>query len=630
MKNIFPSYTAALLTVFSLLLLFSCSSEIEPTNEVSGNNEGIMMPLTLTGIPYNYEETTSSNQSEVAFFHFKNDDFILSNIVKNPYSEDLQISVGSTSKIYCASGVTLKATPGNTKEHDFAHTVVSFDKKSNNAPLFYSSIVDVNTTWRNGKVEVALERSVSKIDFSNFVDASVHVTEVTVVDAPASTYVFDIKEMPSEETLTLTKKFDTPFQGSESDLFQIFSSTRPVHVRVLGEYNGASMEIEAELPYVERNKIYTLNIAKASGRFVGSFKVKEWEASNANAKAFMAEGIDIDKANSYLPSGVMIDYNMNQVSVPATGISGLRLAFAGPSKVTVTSVDGNAESVKISSSESVRSGENCISSFDVEIAPQRNGSSGYSVMVNLRDESGRYDFVEIVVPSYHYIETVKIAGSEWMSFNAVSDDPDNQVFPIEGVSVEEMYRDHWVQSIGNFFQFGKKKGYNPWTRNDPNGNSATERETSWTSAKSMPVPEGYHVASSAEWLNLLPAGTTIPSTYKAGNGEIIKADVVELSGTVNGTPSITANEANLKMRYIRFESLETGNVLILPVCGQKAATWDEYPGSMWTMHTAVCYWTSDGRNECIQISDNNGQLKANQKLGSFDFDGFLPLRGIKN
>lgn len=631
MKNIYRTYTASLLIAFSLLSLISCSSELEPSNEASEKNEGIMMPLTLKGVPSDFEDSSSSRSSEVSLFHFKNDDFIFSNIVKDPYADDLQISVGSTSKIYCASGVALKAIPGSTKAQDFSHTIVSFDYKTNTFPLFYSSVVDVNSTWRYGKVEVALERSLSRIDFSNFVDAEMHVAEVTLLDAPASSYVFDINEMPSEETVSLTKKFDTLFQGFESGVFHVFGSNRPVHMRVIGEYAGKPIEIETELPRVERNKIYILEIAKENSKFVGNFKVKDWEASNPNAKAFMAEGIDIDKANSYLPSGVMVDYNLNQVSVPATGISGLRLAFAGPSKVSVTSVDGKAESVKISSSESVRSGENCISSFDIEIAPQPNGASAYSVMVNLRDESGRYDFVEIVVPSHRYIETVKIAGSEWMCFNAVSADLDNQVFPIDGISVEEMYRNHWVKSIGNFFQFGKQKGYNPWTRNDPDANSQTERDTPWSSTRSMPVPEGYHVASSAEWLSLLPAGTAIPSTYTAGNGEQIKAEIVVVPGFVSGTPSAKANKANLEMRYIRFESLETGNVLILPVCGQKAATRDEIPGSMWTMHEAVNYWTSDEGCECIRIStDGNGSLKATQKIGKFDLNGFLPVRAVKN
>lgn len=632
MKNIFPTYAAALLTAIFTLSLVSCSSEIETVNETSEKTDAITMPLALKGIPYNnYEESSSPISSEVSLFHFKNDDFTFSNVVKDPHADGLEISVGSTSKIYCVSGLNLKASSGSTKEHDFALNTVAFDKKTNNAPLFYSSVVDVNSVWRYGRVEVALERSVSRIDFTNFVDADVYVSEVTVLDAPASTFVFSSGSMPSDETVSLSKTFSTPLQGSETGLFNIFESTRPVHVRISGKCGAAPLDIEAVIPSVVRNKVYSIQIERVNGKFQASYSVNDWvENLSVYAKTSASSSIDIDKENSILPSGVMVDYASNHVRVPASGVSGMRIAFVSSSKVSVTSIVGEMGASKVSGCESVKAAGGYLSYFNVDIEPQRNGASSYSMMVNLRDEEGNADFVEISVQSFRHIETVNIAGAEWMCFNAVSADIDNQVFPIEGISVEEMYRDHWVQSIGNFFQYGKQKSYNPWTRNDPNANNQTASNTPWTASESIPMPEGYHVATSAEWLSLLPTGTSIPSTYTAGNGEQLKVEIVELPGYVAGTPSSKANKANLEMRYIRFESLETGNVLILRVCGQKTADTDEVPGSMWKMSESVCYWTSDEACESIRISASDGTLKASQKLGRFDLNGFLPVRGVKN
>lgn len=630
MNSILRNNTTTLLLIFAFLTIASCSN-INDINEISDitsdKSDAIMMPLAIDGIPAYYSE----KQSEVSLFHFKNDDFSFSNIVKYPFADDLQVSVGSSSKIYCLSGMTLSAVAGVTKEHDFARNIVSFDGNSNAAPLFYSSVVDVNSVWCYGKVDVSLDRSVTRIDFTNFVDVPLYISEVKVLDAPASTFVFSSGEMPSDATVSLTKSFDSPFQGSEEGVFSIFESTRPVHLEINGEYSGAPISLEVTLPSVKRNKVYTVEITKVNAKPQAKFSVKDWEDVSKYAKATMTSGIDIDKNNSYLPTGVMVDYNLNLVNVPASGVSGMKIAFASSSKISIIEVVGNVNAAKISSSETVRSEDSVVFYLNVDIAPQANGAASYSVMVNVRNEAGNCDFVEFRVSSCRYIETVNIAGAEWMCFNAVSADLDNQVFPIDGMSVEEMYRNNWVKSIGNFFQFGKQKGYNPWSRNDPNGNNQTARNTPWTAAESIPVPEGYHVASSAEWLSLLPAGTTIPSSYTAGNGECIKAEIVSLPGYVSGTPCSKANKANLEMRYIRFESLETGNVLIIPICGQKTADTDEVPGSMWTMHDAVCYWTADENCECFRISaDNNDQLKATQKIGRFDLDGFLPVRAIKN
>ncbi len=631
MNNTFLKNTSLWLAAFASLFLASCS-EMEQINDAAEKTDGITMPLALKGIPYNDQSQVSSEKvSEVSLFHFKNDVFSFSNIFKNPYADDLQISVGGSSKIYCVSGVSLKAVEKVTKEYDFARNVVAFDKQSNSSPMFYSSVVDVNSVWRYGKVEVALERSVARIDFTNFVDAEVYISEVAVVDAPASTFVFSSGSMPSEETVALAKTFEAPLQGSAADLFRIFESTRPVHVRISGKAGNSPLEIEAVLPKVVRNKVYSIQIERVNGKFQASFKVNDWvEDLSLYAKTSQSSSIDIDKENSILPAGVMVDYASNHVRVPSSGVSGMRIAFVAPSKVAVTSIAGEMSGSKVSACESVKSGSGYISYFNVDIEPQRNGASGYSMMVNLCDEAGNADFVEISVQSLHHIETVSIAGAEWMCFNAVSADLDNQVFPIEGISVEEMYRDHWVKAIGNFFQFGKQKGYNPWTRNDPTANNQTARNTPWAATESIPVPEGYHVASSAEWLSLLPAGTSIPSTYTAGNGEMIKAEIVELPGYVSGTPSSKANKANLEMRYIRFESLETGNVLIIPVCGQKTADTDEVPGSMWRMSESVCYWTSDETCLSFRVSGSDGSLKATQKIARFDLDGFLPVRAIKN
>ncbi len=633
MNKVFRINPSPCIAVCLLLASASCS-DIEQASEAdSGIKEG-RLPLALKGMPFrNSAEDAAAQLASISIYHFSDKEFLFRTDVEDPYADDLQVLAGATSKLYCVSGVSLSAEAGVTKPDDFAHSIVDFDKENEVCPMFHSAVASLDdAVWSEGKLEVALQRSVARIDFSNEVDADVSVDQVVVLDAPASTYVFPSDAMPSDETVTMTKTFESSFKGSEKGIFQIFESQRPVHVRILGEYKDSPLNIEVTLPAVERNNIYTLQVVNINSRLEGAFSVRNWEeGSGVEASPAIASGIFIDKANSSFPSGVEVDYDTNKVRVPATGVAGMKLAFLSASKVTMAGVEGDVASVEVSANDAVQVEGGYVSSINVDIAPQPNGASSYSVMVHLTDETGKYNFVDIKVPSYHYIETVDIAGSEWMCFNAVSADLENQVFPFEGISVEDMYRMYWWQAMGNFFQYGRQLGYNPWVRNDPNGNSETARDIPWTSPDCMPVPAGYHVASAEEWQSLFPSGTSIPSTYTAGNGEKIKAEIVTLPGYLNGTPSLSANRANLLMRYVRLESLQTGSVLILPICGQKTASWDEYPGSGRLIHNCVCYWIADDR--CVwvlQATDGADELTFSQHKDRWNYDGFLPVRAIKN
>lgn len=632
MNKVFQKTPAALITVSALLFATACADMTEPGGTDGGGIDGIV-PLAFRGIPYqNASEETEEKLSEVTVFHFKGDDYLTRTDVADPYAESIGLPTDGTTGIYCVAGVDLTATNGVTKEADFSRSVIESETGAQSARLFYSGTASFDEeSLRGGQVEVTMKRSVARIDLVNSIDAAVSISKVVVVDAPAATYVFAQNETAGDKTVTYTKEFATPFQGSETGIFTLFESKRPVQVRIIGEYGDSPLNTVAVLPSVERNKVYTLQIVNTESKAEGTFTVKDWEEGCSVGATPTGYGIFVDPVNSVIVGDVTVDYKNNTLSVPASGVKGMKLAFHTQSKIKIAMVEGQTSAVELSDNEPVKVDDGYVSSFNVNIAPQLNGAVGYKVILHLKDENGRYNFVEISVPDYHYIETVEMAGLTWMAFNAVSPDPDNQVFPFDGISVEEMYQQNWVQSIGNFFQYGRQKGYSPWEKNDPNGNEETPRNIPWTDPDCMPLPKGYHVASAAEWLQLLPSGTTIPSTYKAGNGENIKAELVALPGTISGTPSAAANRSNLQMRYIRFESLDTHNVLIFPICGQKTASWDEYPGSGQLIHNCVLYWISDDR--CVwllKVTDNNGTLTVTQDKNRYNYNGFMAVRGIKD
>lgn len=631
MNKVFLKTPTALIAGMALLSTSACTDRNELVSTGSIGNDG-MIPLVFQGIPHqNAPEETTERLSEVKVFHFKGEDFLMRTDVADPYAESIGLPTEGTSNIYCVSGIDLNAVKGETKLSDFTGYVVESGKDS--APLFYSgSAAFDEESLHGGQVEVCLSRSIARIDFSNELDASVKISKVIVMNAPASTFVFANGSTPGKETISYTKEFSEPFQGTETGMFTIFESQSPVQVRIIGEYKDSPLNVLTVLPTVGRNKIYSLQMVNMESKTESLVTVKDWETGcEIEATPNTVKGIYIDKANSVIPQDITVDFMSNSVKVPASGAKNLKLAFRSSDKVEIVNVEGKTNAVKITANDPVKLEDKYISSFNVDIAPQPNGGTGYNVLVHLKDAAGNYNFIEISVPDYHFIETVEMAGLTWMAFNTMSNDPDNQVFPFDGISVEDMYRQNWPQSVGNFFQYGKALSYSPWTRNDPNGNSETPRNIPWNDPDCMPMPPGYHVSSSAEWLQLMPSGTTIPSTYTAGNGENIKVEVVELPGTLNSSPSASANKANLKMRYVRFESLDTHNVLIFPICGMKANNKDEYPGGGRLLSAWTGYWIADDR--CLwlfQISESNGSLSATQGMSRWNYDGFMAVRGIKD
>ncbi len=373
--------------------------------------------------------------------------------------------------------------------------------------------------------------------------------------------------------------------------------------------------------------------------------MSDWEDGGTfDSSADMSKGLLIDPAASVFPAGVMVDYANNIIDVPASGAEGMKIAFLTEMRVDIDTICYSGERVLVDSIEAnhvkfaaekaYNTDKGVVTKFNVNINPQMKGRPDYEIKMYVKKTvmNTSYDCVTIrVAESPYQLQTVKIGGYTWMAFNATTPDLSEQVYPEIGQTVEEAYQQNWAMAIGNFFQYGRQKGYSPWTSNDPNANSSTERNIPWTDPACMPVPEGFHVSTEAEWLSLLPSGVQIPSTYTAGNGEQIKVEVVELPEKLTDSPSAAANKANLLMRYLRFESLETGNVLCIPICGMKTAGTAEYPGGGRAMHAWVSYWISADRYTWLfQIGGTTGALTASHGRDRWNYDGFVPVRGVKN
>lgn len=631
MRKFYCKTPTAWFAALALMPLSACSDLGTGAPEIS-KGESNVVAFKIAGIPYQDSSADNSEKlTSVNVFHFKGDEFLIRTDVDDPYAESIGIPNNGTTRIYCVSGAELTADEGS-KESDFALTTIASPAGADSAPLFYSATADMDEeVLQSRQLTVELKRGVARIDFINDANSNVEIKQVVVEDAPASTFVFACDSMPDDATVRYSHEFSEPFYGSEAALFTLFESNNPVHVRIIGDYGDTPVNIRTTLPSVERNKVYTLQIVNVSSNVEGAFTIKDWEEGKNVGAVPSSTGLLLDKLNSVVPEEVEVNYGTNTISVPFEGAKDIKLAFLAKTKVSVTKVEGEISTAKVTPNEPVKVEEGYISSFNLSVEP--NNRLAYSLIINVKDEEGRYDFVDVTVQNnpIRKIETVEIAGLTWMAFNAMTSDPNVQIFPIDGLTIEEMYQNNWASSVGSFFQYGRALNYSPWTKNDPNGNQDTPRNIPWASPDNMPVPEGYHVATANDWRTLMPNGTTIPSTYTAGNGELIKAELITLPGTLDSSPSVSANKAGLLMRYMRFESQETGNVLIIPICGMKTASWDEYPGGGRALHAWCGYWIMEDR--CLwlfQVGGTEEEPVITQKSDKWNYDGFMAVRGVKN
>ncbi len=634
-NNIFKAKTG-LFALMGALTLASCSDKEEMP--VAGG-DGSEISVSLKGL---FAAPSASQQETLSVFQFGTDNLFSKSVMKSYDPEAINLVKGTTRALYCVAGIEIDATE-ETSAAEFALSTVSTTEGDNTAPLFLSGWTEIEASQMN--CELTMTRGVARIDLDAR-DADMDITSITVEDAPQSSYVFvNGKGNLDSATTVYTHEYETAPNDIEKGIFMLFETNKEVHVNVHGTVDGMEITVPATLESVERNKVYSLRVYDKNASLKADFIVADWEDAGVVAgKPDTVSRLFFDKENSVFPEGVVVDYDNNIIEVPSTGVSGMKIAFSSDLKINVDSiyftgarveVDSIKEKyVKIDVEKAYNTPTGVITTVDVDIDGQLKGRPEYEIKLDLRkmNMSISYDNFIIRVPESPYqIQTVDIAGNTWMAFNATTPDLGEQVFPEIGQTVEEAYQQNWAMVLGNFFQYGRQKGYSPWTSNDPNGNQETPRNIPWTDPACMPVPEGYHVATEAEWLSLLPSGVQIPSTYTAGNGEQIKVEVVELPEKLSDSPSAAANKANIFMRYIRFESLETGNVLCIPICAMKTAGTAEYPGGGRAMHAWGCFWISADRYTWFfQIGGTTGALTASHGRDRWNYDGFVPVRGVKN
>ncbi len=540
-------------------------------------------------------ENLAEKIQELSVYHFSNGKFYLKQQLKPNEKGEIAVSAAGGSRLYFISGIPFSLSGETIDEENFRNIAVGRDLHDNSAPEFMTAVVDLgNDTETRGGGDpriVSLKRSVARLDIDASTDSKIRISEVLVENAPAEICPFREGQQASKETISYRKVFETAVGGKLESVFRIFESAQPVHLVLLGSYDDAPLRLKLELPTVECNKVYAVEVRNSGAMIEGVVEVKPWdEGGTVVGSPDAGNRIVLDAARSRFPAGVKVDYQNNLIEVPAEGAAGMKLAFLGDSRIDIDSVEGLDPDVTLSGvSVSEEPDGGFVSMFDASVAAQGRGRLGYSVLVHLKSALTQlsYDYVEIrVAPSEHQIETVEMGGLTWMAFNARTHDLEDQVYPLDGLTVEEMYRESWINTIGGLFQFGRLYMYVPWQGYNPSNNLGNQtQDAPWIHDTHMPCPEGYRVPTRAEWRAILPASAQIPGNYTTATGEQITATLHVANGTLVTPTGVTGTQ-----RYVKLSVDGTDRFLIFPMAGYKG---DKSTSNNPNFGNWALMWTND-------------------------------------
>ena len=501
------------------------------------------------------------------------------------------------------------------------------------------------------KLNIELHRGVARLDIDNE-DSELKIERVSISGAASHSQIFTTDGYSNgTASANYSRTYESGIDGIEESAFVLFETRSPITVTISGRRNGEAVEIVSETPAITRNTIYTVLIDKdissnAKGRTLSygdengfdegfpaaSIRVRNWVEGNKENASIDLEESAIDFKRSSIPLGVRVNPGDNTVTVPAYGISGMKIAFTTATPLRLGSVLSDTEGVSITPLAPTAIEGGYISEFRVDVAQQPKGAKRYQTTVFFNGSSSFFINIE-VEPSPFQIPTVHIGGHDWMCFNAVSQDPEEQIYLPNEMKAKDMYLERFVDCIGNLFQYGRPNPFSPWKAYDPNIFADQKRDVPWETKSMMPLPKGYHVASAAEWEDLIPSGTVIPASYRTRTGDSIRATIVTATDLLDNTPSAATNAQNYLKRGVLFESITSGARLFLPMAGIKTNTSTEIPTHPnYRFDTKSGYWMKESQNimllDCERQGDGSDGIEFER--GRWHQDGFAMVRGIRD
>lgn len=513
---------------------------------------------------------------------------------------------------------------GKTTLNEFLS--IRTDKDESPAEFYTGSLQRTEASVYN----IPLSIGEAQIDLDATSSDLLRIKNISMENAPATTLLFP-QEHPAGSTpkVTRTETFNPPAEGKKENIFRVYESNAPVTFNVEGEYDGIPLSFKASLPEVRRNTKYTLKVMNSGAEMTGVFSTDVWSQTNTvNTGPHADEKLLIDMEHSIFPEGTVVSESRQSLSVPYTG-GDVTLAFMAESEVDFESIVDELSNLQANLLEVKRENDKILTKYRIHVKGQGENTLPYTTQLNVKSIFRQHStsFISLIVECPPlYIREVTLGGVTWMAFNARSRNPDDQIYPMKGYSVEDMYKHEWLSTLGGMFQYRRNYMYVPWESGVNNQGNQTD-ELPWTEAVNTPCPRGYRMPDKTELFELFGDGVgVVPGswTYK---GERISASEVTADNkqiNINGISGIA--------KYLRLSGSK-GESMYIPYGGTKSSISPSPKDPLFEQGFRL--WCSDEKNG-LALSIYYGNLVPVEtniksfKVSGVDKESYAYVRCIKD
>lgn len=551
MKKSYIITSYCLVIAFILMMTQACNERMDEEASANGAsllqiNDGIGNPL---GMSFNY------------YMFRENTLYKMGRGLTSPF----RLSVPKDARIFFFAGKTEPATlssveNGKTTLDEF----LKIRTENHEVPVeFYTGSLERS---ESSSYNIPLSIGEARIDLDATSSDLLRIRSVRIENAPASMLLFPQGRLSgSTSKVEQTQEFNPPAEGRKEDIFRIYESDTTVIFNVKGEYDGIPVEFKASLPQVIRNTKYTLKVLKAGAEMAGFFSVDEWSQTDTiNTGTHADEKLLIDTEHSVFPVGTEVSESRQSLTVPYTG-GEVTLAFKAESAVDFESIIDELSNLQTNLIDIKREDDKILTRYRIQVAGQGENTLPYTTILNVKSALRQHStsIISLVVGAPPlYIREVTLGGVTWMAFNARSRNMEDQIYPMKGYDVENMYNHEWLNTLGGMFQYGRNYMYVPWESGVNNQGSQTGN-LPWTEAENTPCPEGYRIPTGNELYKLLGENKSgIPGSW-VYNGETITA--TEVTATDN---QININGVTGVAKYLKLAG-SRGGCMYIPYGGFK-------------------------------------------------------------
>ncbi|MDE6785589.1 MAG: hypothetical protein K2J46_00930, partial [Muribaculaceae bacterium] len=433
MYNTFSKVLSTGAAIFAFFTLCACSyvEEVEtlsqkPTEERQmSTNEGTIH----IRIP-SLSDKTSATFTYIDLFQFSDGVFVNKMTVDPSKDNIVEFTRKPLTRIYALAGYKVEDTQ-KISESLLSAMTIPVPKDSYSAPVFFSSVTDIQDGADN--LDIELHRGVARLDIDNE-DSKLKIERVNISGASSCSHIFSTDGCThGTVSANYSRSYESGIDGMEENAFILFETQSPITVTICGRRNGEAVEIISETPAITRNSIYTVFIdnettSNAKGRTLSqsddelptaSIKVRDWVEGDKKNGALDLEEYAIDIQRSSIPSGVRVNTGDNTITVPACGVTGMKIAFTTATPLRLGSVLSDTKGVSITPAAPLATDGGYISEFSIDVENQPKGAKQYQTTVFFNGSSSFFINIE-VEPSPVQIPTVHIRAHDWMCFHAVS------------------------------------------------------------------------------------------------------------------------------------------------------------------------------------------------------------------